>query len=62
MIGLNLDPLILDKSVKGSINNINNEPNIAITPRSLLGIDLNIAQNGNRSLTYIYLNLSEFIL
>ena len=42
-MGLNLDTLILDKSVKGSINNINNEPNIAITPRSLLRIDLKIA-------------------
>jgi hypothetical protein len=41
--GLNVEPLILDKSVIGKINNINKEPNIAKTPNNLLGIDLNIA-------------------
>ena len=41
--GLNLEPLILDKSVKGKINKINKDPNIANTPNNLLGIDLNIA-------------------
>jgi len=41
--GLKLLPLILDKSVKGKTNNINNEPNMAKTPNNLLGIDLKIA-------------------
>ena len=41
--GQNWYPLVLDKSVKGSTNNINREPNIAITPSNLLGIDLKIA-------------------
>jgi hypothetical protein len=41
--GLNCIPLNLFKSVKGIINNINIAENIAITPNSLLGIDLNIA-------------------
>jgi len=41
--GLKAIDLILDKSVKGRINKINNDPNIAITPNNLLGIDLNIA-------------------
>lgn len=36
-------PLVLEKSTKGKINKINNEPNIAKTPNSLLGIDLKIA-------------------
>jgi hypothetical protein len=43
MKGLNWLPLILDKSVKGRTNKINNDPNIATTPSNLLGIDLNIA-------------------
>jgi hypothetical protein len=38
-----LFPLVLDKSVKGSTRKINNAPNIATTPSSLLGIDLKIA-------------------
>ena len=41
--GLNWLPLILDISTIGNINSINNEPNIATTPKNLLGIDLNIA-------------------
>jgi hypothetical protein len=41
--GLNVEPLILDKSVIGKTNKINKEPNIAKTPNSLLGIDLKIA-------------------
>lgn len=41
--GLYCDPLILDVSNIGNNNNINNEANIATTPNSLLGIDLNIA-------------------
>jgi hypothetical protein len=41
--GLNWLPLILEVSTIGRINKINNEANIAITPNSLLGIDLNIA-------------------
>ena len=41
--GLKLEPLILDKSVIGNTNNINNEPNMAKTPNNLLGIDLRIA-------------------
>jgi hypothetical protein len=43
MSGLKAADLILDRSVKGRINNINNDPNIAITPNNLFGIDLNIA-------------------
>lgn len=35
MNGLNCEPLILDKSVKGSTNKINKEPNIAITPNHI---------------------------
>jgi hypothetical protein len=41
--GLNWLPLVLAKSTRGKINNINNEANIAITPINLLGIDLKIA-------------------
>jgi hypothetical protein len=41
--GLNCIPLNLDKSVNGINNNANIAENIAITPKSLLGIDLNIA-------------------
>lgn len=41
--GLNWLPLILDVSVNGNINKINNEENIPTTPNNLLGIDLNIA-------------------
>jgi hypothetical protein len=41
--GLKAMLLILERSVKGRINSINNDPNIAITPNNLLGIDLNIA-------------------
>ena len=41
--GLNLLPLIVEKSKIGKNNKINNEPNIANTPNNLLGIDLNIA-------------------
>jgi hypothetical protein len=41
--GLNCKPLDQLKSVIGSINIINKELNIAITPNNLLGIDLNIA-------------------
>jgi hypothetical protein len=43
MMGLNWLPLILEISIKGIANNISNEPNIAITPNNLLGIDLNMA-------------------
>jgi len=38
-----LFPLVLDKSVRGRTNKINNAPNIPTTPSSLLGIDLKIA-------------------
>lgn len=38
-----LFPLVLEKSVIGRTNKINNEANIAITPSSLFGIDLKIA-------------------
>ena len=41
--GLNCIPLDLDKSVNGIASNISIPLNIAITPTSLLGIDLNIA-------------------
>jgi len=41
--GLNCIPLNLDKSVNGIANKIKIAENIAITPSSLLGIDLNIA-------------------
>jgi hypothetical protein len=41
--GLNWLLLVLARSVKGKIKKINKEPNIATTPNSLLGIDLNIA-------------------
>ena len=41
--GLNWLLLVLDKSVKGKINNINNEPNMATTPSNLFGILLSIA-------------------
>ncbi len=41
--GLNWPPLVLDKSANGRINKINKDPNIAITPKSLLGIERNIA-------------------
>ena len=46
--GLNWLLLVLERSVKGKINNINNDPNIATTPNNLFGILLNIAQNGNK--------------
>lgn len=45
---LNELPLTIDLSVIGNINNINKAENIAITPPNLSGIDLNIAQNGNK--------------
>jgi hypothetical protein len=38
-----LFPLVLDKSVKGRTNKINNDPNIATTPSSLSGIERKIA-------------------
>ena len=41
--GLNCIPLTLDKSVKGIISKAKIAENIAITPNSLLGIDLKIA-------------------
>ena len=41
--GLNCIPLNLDKSVNGIDNNASIAENIAITPKSLLGIDLSIA-------------------
>jgi hypothetical protein len=41
--GLNCIPLDLDRSVNGIVNNIKIAENIAITPNSLLGIDLSIA-------------------
>ncbi len=41
--GLNCVPLDLERSVKGITNNIKIAENIAITPNSLLGIDLSIA-------------------
>ena len=41
--GLNWLLLVLDKSVKGKINKINNDPNIATTPNSLFGMLLSIA-------------------
>jgi hypothetical protein len=41
--GLNWLPLILERSVNGSTNKINNDENIAITPNNLLGIDRKIA-------------------
>lgn len=33
--GLNWLLLVLDRSVKGKINNMNNDPNIATTPNQL---------------------------
>jgi hypothetical protein len=41
--GLNCKPLLLLKSVNGITSNIKIAANIAITPNSLLGIDLNMA-------------------
>lgn len=41
--GLNWKPLDLDKSVRDMVSKINIAENIAITPNSLLGIDLSIA-------------------
>ena len=41
--GLNVKPLYKLLSVIGNINNINNAPNIAITPPNLSGIERNIA-------------------
>jgi hypothetical protein len=41
--GLNWLPLILDVSVIGNTNKINNDANIPTTPNNLLGIDLKIA-------------------
>ena len=41
--GLNCIPLLLLKSVNGIVNKIRIAANIAITPSSLFGIDLNIA-------------------
>ena len=41
--GLNCEPLDLERSVKGITNKINIAENIAITPKSLFGIDLSIA-------------------
>lgn len=41
--GLNCIPLDLLKSVNGNTNNIRMAANMAITPASLFGIDLNIA-------------------
>ena len=41
--GLNWKPLLLLKSINGMINKAKIEASIAITPNSLLGIDLNIA-------------------
>jgi hypothetical protein len=41
--GLNCEPLSLDRSANGNVNNANNAANIAITPNNLFGIDLNIA-------------------
>ena len=47
--GLNCIPLDLLTSVTGKSNSAKMAENIAITPNNLLGIDLNIAQNGRRS-------------
>ncbi len=41
--GLNCIPLNLDRSVNGMVSKANIAENIAITPRSLLGIDLKMA-------------------
>lgn len=41
--GLNWLPLILEVSAIGKIKKINKETNIAITPKSLFGIDRKIA-------------------
>jgi len=41
--GLNCIPLVLDRSAYGNANNASNALNIAITPKSLLGIERNIA-------------------
>ena len=41
--GLNCKPLVFPRSTKGSISKTNIALNIAITPNSLLGIDLSIA-------------------
>ena len=41
--GLNCKPLLLPKSANGITNSTNIAENIAITPSSLFGIDLNIA-------------------
>ena len=46
--GLNCIPLDLLISVRGKSSKIKIAENIAITPNSLLGIDLNIAQKGKR--------------